>query len=194
MEVQACSGIKATFWIVFLHQHLLQHYFSRYRLIPWSRDLLQNLTVMQLVNKSSTFYGTQRFITMFTTAHHWSLSWARCIQSTPFSPVSHQRSILTLSSHVCLGVSSGLFLSVIQTNIVYVFLISSMRAACNTHLILDLITVIIPWCTKLIRKYSNCYVKIINSCIWKCHGPSSKDQPHSQYNFLFYSYTLQTNA
>jgi len=25
------------------------------------------------------FHGTRRFITVFTRAHHWSLSWARCI-------------------------------------------------------------------------------------------------------------------
>jgi hypothetical protein len=44
------------------------------------------------------FYRTQWFITMFTGACHWSLSWARQIQSTPSPPVSF-RCILTLSSH-----------------------------------------------------------------------------------------------
>jgi len=27
------------------------------------------------------FYGAWRFITVFTRARHWPLSWARCIQS-----------------------------------------------------------------------------------------------------------------
>jgi len=51
-----------------------------YSLTPWSRVLLEKLTVSQLVKKFSTFYGTRRFITAFTSAHHLSLSWARSIQ------------------------------------------------------------------------------------------------------------------
>jgi hypothetical protein len=43
--------------------------------------------------KFPKFYGTWRFTTMFTTARHWSLPWARCIQSTSSHPVS-LRSIL----------------------------------------------------------------------------------------------------
>jgi hypothetical protein len=35
---------------------------------------LEKLIVTPLVNKFPTFYGTQRFITMFTTACHCSLS------------------------------------------------------------------------------------------------------------------------
>jgi len=33
-----------------------------------------------LVKKFTTFYGTGRFIIVFTRYHHLSLSWARCIQ------------------------------------------------------------------------------------------------------------------
>jgi hypothetical protein len=36
--------------------------------------ILEKLIVTQLLKKLPTFYGTQRFITMFITAHHWSLS------------------------------------------------------------------------------------------------------------------------
>ena len=43
-------------------------------LTPWSRVLLKKLTGFQLVNKFPTFYGTQRFITAFTSACHLSLS------------------------------------------------------------------------------------------------------------------------
>jgi len=49
-------------------------------------------------------YGTQRFITVFTSVHHWSLSWARWIQSTPSQPIS-QINILILFSYL----RSGLF-------------------------------------------------------------------------------------
>jgi len=38
------------------------------------RALPEKLTVAQLVMKFTTFYGTRRFITVFTTAHHWNLS------------------------------------------------------------------------------------------------------------------------
>jgi len=51
------------------------------------------------------FYGTGRFITMFTRACHLSLYWARWIQSTPLHPIS-LRFTLILSSHQCLGLPS----------------------------------------------------------------------------------------
>jgi hypothetical protein len=41
--------------------------------------------------------GTRRFIAVFTRARCWSLSWARCIQSTLFHPVS-LRSFIILPS------------------------------------------------------------------------------------------------
>jgi len=43
--------------------------------------------VTQLVKKFLVFYEIRRFITVFTTVRHWTLSWARWIQSTPFHPV-----------------------------------------------------------------------------------------------------------
>jgi len=43
-------------------------------LIPWIRFLVEKLTVTQLVKKFPTFYGSQRFITVFTRACHWTLS------------------------------------------------------------------------------------------------------------------------
>jgi hypothetical protein len=54
---------------------------------PWSRVLHVKLTVTQLIKKFPTFYGTRKFIAVFTWAHHWSLSWARWFQSTPSHPV-----------------------------------------------------------------------------------------------------------
>jgi hypothetical protein len=48
------------------------------------------------------------FITMFTLALHWSLSWARSIESIQPSPIS-LRSILISSSYACVGLPSGLF-------------------------------------------------------------------------------------
>jgi len=45
-----------------------------FELTACSRAHLEKLIVTQLVMKFPVFYGTQKFITMFTRAHHWSLS------------------------------------------------------------------------------------------------------------------------
>jgi len=79
-----------------------------YLLTAWSRVLLGNLTGSQLVKKFSTFYGTRRFTTAFASARYMSLSWDSSIQSIPSHPTSW-RSILILSSHQGLGLSSGSF-------------------------------------------------------------------------------------
>ena len=55
-----------------------------YLLTPWSRIILENLTDSQLVKKFPTFYGSQRFIimfTMFTRVSYLPLFWPRSIQS-----------------------------------------------------------------------------------------------------------------
>jgi hypothetical protein len=41
---------------------------------PWSRFLLEKLAVPQLIKKFPAFYGSIRFITVFTKARHLSLS------------------------------------------------------------------------------------------------------------------------
>jgi hypothetical protein len=79
-----------------------------YLLTPWCRVLLENLTDLQLVKKFPTFYGTRRFITALTSVRHLSLSWTSPIQSTYPHPTS-SRSILILSTHLRLGLPSGLY-------------------------------------------------------------------------------------
>jgi hypothetical protein len=79
----------------------------------------------------------------------------RVRKSSPLVPIIRQmnpvhnippycpRSVLILSSHLHLGLPSGLFPSVFQAKMLYIFLMSSMCATCSTHLILlDLITLI----------------------------------------------------
>jgi hypothetical protein len=50
------------------------------KLTSCSWALLEKLPVTQLLKNFQTLYGTQRFITVFTRALHWFLSWARSIQ------------------------------------------------------------------------------------------------------------------
>ena len=82
-------------------------YLLTYLLTPWSIVLLEELTGLQLVKKFPAFHGTQKFITALTSVHHLSLSCANPIQPIYPHPTSW-RSILILSTHLCLGLPSGL--------------------------------------------------------------------------------------
>ena len=95
-----------------------QHILLTYLLTPWSRVLLQKLASLQLVKKFPAFYGTRRFLTTLTSARHLSLSWASPIQSSYPNPTSW-RSTLILSSHLRLGLPSGLFPSGFPTSTLY---------------------------------------------------------------------------
>ena len=93
-------------------------YLLTYLLTPWCRVLLEKLTGMQLVKKFSAFHGTRRFITALTSVRHLSLSWASPIQTIYPHPTSW-RSILILSTHLSLGLPSGLLPSGFPTKTLY---------------------------------------------------------------------------
>jgi len=59
----------------------------------------QKLRVAHLVNKFPTFYGTPKFIALFKTACHMTLSWATWIQFTLSHPTSF-RYILKVSFYM----------------------------------------------------------------------------------------------
>ena len=108
-------------------------YTLTYLLTPWSRVLLEKLTGFQLVKKFPAFYGTRKFITAFTSARHLFLSWANSIQSIPPHP-TYWISNLILSSHLRLGLPSGLFSSGFPTRILYTPFLSPISATyTHTH-------------------------------------------------------------
>ena len=110
-------------------------YLLTYLLTPWCIVLLEKVTGLQLVKKFPAFYGTRRFITALTSFRHPSLSWASPIQSTYPKPTSW-RSILILSTHLRLGLPSGLFPSGFPTRTLYAPLSYPIRSTCPAHLIL----------------------------------------------------------
>jgi hypothetical protein len=117
---------------------------------------------LQLVKKFSAFYGTQKFRTALTSARHLSLFWASPIHSSHPHPTSWS-SILTLSSHLRLGLPSGLFPSDFPTRTLYTTLPSPIRATCPAHLNrLDFIT--LTMLGKEYRHYNiilHYYIKIL---------------------------------
>jgi hypothetical protein len=77
MLVDWCQHIKHKFcWKV-----------GYYLLTPWSRVLLEKLTVNFAASQEIPhIYGTRKFLTVPTRARHLSLSWANSIQSPPPPP------------------------------------------------------------------------------------------------------------
>jgi len=100
------------------------------KLTPRSRVFLEKLTVPQLVNKFPSFYGTRKFITVFTTVRHLSLSWARSIQSMAPTPTISWRTILIWSSNHHIGLPNALTFRFPHQNRVCAYHLSH---PCNTH-------------------------------------------------------------
>jgi len=79
------------------------------------------LTIPQQVNQFLTSYGTQMFNYHVHNSPPLSLSQVRWIQSTASHPLS-LRSMLMLSSHLCLGPAHDLFPSLFPTKTLYVYI------------------------------------------------------------------------
>jgi len=109
-------------------------------LTPWCRVLLEKANCFAASQEIPRISRTRRFITAFTSVRHLSLSWVSPIQSIYPHPTSW-RSILILSTHLRLGLLSGLLPSGFPSKTLYTHLSSPIRATCPAYLILlDFIT------------------------------------------------------
>jgi hypothetical protein len=99
-SVLCLFSITSLLLLTYLLTHSLTHslHGAGYYLKSWlSLSLSKNILLS---------YETRRFITVFTKARHWTLSWVGWIQFDPSIPIS-LRSVLMLSSHLRLGLPSG---------------------------------------------------------------------------------------
>jgi hypothetical protein len=71
-----------------------------------AEPFLRSCQSLRLLKNLPTFHKTRRFIIVYTRARHWSLSWAKSVQSIPPHLIS-LRSILMLFTHLRLGLPSG---------------------------------------------------------------------------------------
>ena len=108
-------------------------------LLTSCNTVLEKPTGSQLVKKFPTFYGTPRLITAVKNARHLTLTWASSIQSIPLHPTT-RRSILILSSHLRLGLPSGVLPSGFPNKTLYTFVLFTTHATFLAHLLLDFIT------------------------------------------------------
>jgi len=90
------------------------------------------LLFLQLVKKLPSFYGTRRLIALFS-QHPATFAFLKKGKSRPRAPILLLRSIY-ISSHLHLGLSSGLCSSCFLANTLHVFVFTVMRATHHTNL------------------------------------------------------------
>jgi hypothetical protein len=112
-------------------------------IIPEVRYLLTYTMVQDMLWKSGSnlacqttacfLHGTRKFITVLTKARHWTLSWASGTQFALSIPI-FLRLILMLSSHLRIGLPSGLLSSGLPTKTVNTSLLPyACHMSCPPH-------------------------------------------------------------
>jgi hypothetical protein len=102
--------------------------FMKIQLTPCITGVLEKLKVARVLRKFPVFYGTRRFITVFTKARKWSLSW----EYTPSHPISLW--FISIFFHLRISLPSDIFSSGCPTKLLYVF--SSLSCMLHTHPVL----------------------------------------------------------
>jgi hypothetical protein len=106
------------------------------KVTPKRTSHAETLMVAQLIKLFRTAYGTRGFVTVFTTAHDWSLPDARQIHSTLSCSISvWSMALLDLLSYLPSGYPHTPLLSYFSTKCSYTLLISSVHATWFTFFI-----------------------------------------------------------
>ena len=147
LEYGVLSDLRAILYIMYTfytHTHIVDHILNSelrkfrlvqnwYRTVAFVRTITRNhrsctsritaekLTVPQLVKKFTAFYGTRR--SLLQSQQLSTCSYPKPDQSSPCPHPTSKRSILTLYSHLRLGLPSGLFPSVLPTKTQYAALL-----------------------------------------------------------------------
>jgi hypothetical protein len=84
-----------------------QYVFMAWCFFKHKDKFISALIVILLVEIFPASYGSRKFITVFIRACHWSLSWARWIQSTSSQPIFMRWSLSSCHLHLEEDVAGG---------------------------------------------------------------------------------------
>jgi len=103
-----CSASRKKVYVyIYIYIYIDTHTYILTYLLHGAESFLRSYLVLQLIKKLPAFYGARKFITVLTSTRHLFLSSANSFQS-PKPPPTSWRSVLMLSSHLRLGLPSGL--------------------------------------------------------------------------------------
>ena len=137
--------------------------------------------------ENHTYSIPEGIITALTRVRHLSLSWASPIQSIYPHPTSW-RSVLILSTHLRLGLPSGLLPSGFTTKTLYTPLSSPIRATCPAHLVL------LNFITRTIfGELGESYEFLYQARIWEGEGCATR-LPNRNKKKLIFLNTMISNV